>query len=152
MRNIRRKFSRPKAHWDSSRIEEERALLKEYGLRIKRELWKSQEILRNFRQRARQLTAVRNKAEEKALLDKLVKLGMLKKESTLDDVLALTVNDILNRRLQTIIFRKGIAKTPLQARQMIVHGHVMVGENRLNFPSALIEAEEEGKIKIIGGK
>ncbi len=152
MRNIRRKFSRPKAHWDSTRIAEEKELLKNYGLRVKRELWKSQEILRNFRQRARDLTAVENKAEEKALLEKLVKLGILKEGSTLDDVLALTVEDILGRRLQSIIHRKGIAKTALQARQMIVHGHVMINDSRLSYPSALITAEDENKIKVIGGK
>jgi small subunit ribosomal protein S4 len=152
MRNIRRKYQRPKAHWDSARIAEERAILREYGLRVKRELWNAQEILRSFRQRARDLIAVENKHEEKALLDKLVKLGILKKENTLDDVLALTVNDILDRRLQTMVFRKGIAKTPLQARQFIVHGHVLVDDKKTTFPSYLIPAEDESKIRISGGK
>ena len=151
MRNIRRKFARPKAHWDTTRIAEEKALLKDYGLRVKRELWSAEAILRNFRQRARDLIAVENKQEESALLDKLAKLGILKEGGTLDDVLALNVEDILNRRLQTIVFRKGIAKSPMQARQFIVHGHVFIGEKKASFPSHLIPAKEENKVRIHGG-
>jgi len=152
MKNIRRKYHRPKAHWDSVRIAEEKNLLKEYGLRLKRELWKSEAILRNFRQRARDLIAVENKEEEKALIDKLAKLGILKEGSNLDNVLALTIEDILNRRLQTIVFRKGIAKTPIQARQFIVHGHVLIGDKKASFPSHMISTMDENKVRIRGGK
>ena len=152
MRNIRRKFSRPKAHWDTTRIADERDLLKDYGLMTKRELWKSEAILRNFRQRARDLIAVENKTEERVLIEKLAKLGILKKDSTLDDVLALNVRDILNRRLQTIVFNKGIAKTPMQARQLIVHGHVLIDDEKTTFPSYMIPAESENKVKVHGGK
>ena len=151
MKNIRRKYERPKAHWDSTRIAEEKSLLKEYGLRTKKELWKTEAILRNFRQRTRELIAVEDKTEEKALIDKLVKLGILKKDSSLDDVLALNVKDILNRRLQTIVFSKGIAKTPIQARQFIVHGHVLIGEKKTTFPSYLIPVEFESRVKVHGG-
>jgi len=152
MRNIRRKYSRPKAHWDSVRIAEERNLLREYGLRVKRELWQAEAILRNFRQRARNLIAVENKAEEKELIDKLAKLGILKEGSNLDGVLALNVEDILSRRLQTVVFRKGIAKSPLQARQFIVHGHVFIGDKKASFPSHLIASKEENTVRIHGGK
>ncbi len=152
MKNIRRKYQRPKTPWDSTRIAEERNLLKEYGLRTKKELWKAQEILRNFRQRARDLIAVEDKESEKTLINKLVKMGMLKEGSTLDDILALDVKDILNRRLQTIVFRKGVAKTPMQARQFIVHGHILIGNKRASFPSHLISLEEENEIKFHGGK
>lgn len=152
MRNIRRKYKKPKAHWDSVRIADEKIILKDYGLRTKRELWRAEEMLRNFRQRARVLIAVENKTEEKALIDKLVKLGILKEGSNLDNVLALSVEDILNRRLQTIIFKKGIAKTLLQARQFIVHGHVLIGDKKASYPSHLIPAEHENKVNIHGGK
>ena len=152
MKNIRRKYERPKAHWDSVRIAEEKILLRDYGLKTKRELWKTEAILRNFRQRARDLIAVENKTEEKALIDKLVKLGILKKDSGLDDVLAMNVKDILNRRLQTIVFSKGIAKTSMQARQFIVHGHVLIGDEKASFPSHLIPVEHENRIKVHGGR
>jgi small subunit ribosomal protein S4 len=152
MRNIRRKFQRPSARWDMNRIEEEKIILRDYGLRTKRELWRAQATLRDFRQRARNLNAVKNKADEKILLEKLVRLGILKEGKGLDDVLALTVSDVLNRRLQSIVHRKGIAKTPLQSRQLIVHRHVMVDGKVTTFPSYLIPSDLEGKISIIGGK
>lgn len=152
MRNIRKKFNRPMARWDLTRIEEERALLNDYGLRTKKELWRAQAILRDFRERARKLNAVTNKADEKVLLERLARLGILKEGKGLDDVLALGVSDILNRRLQSIIFRKGAAKTPLQARQMIVHRRVMVDGKITTFPSYLIPSDIEGKITIHGGK
>ncbi|RLJ07213.1 MAG: 30S ribosomal protein S4 [Candidatus Aenigmatarchaeota archaeon] len=146
MRRIRKTFSRPKRRWDKKAIEEERKLMKEYGLRRKKELWKAKEILRRFRQRARELIAVKDKEKEKALLEKLVKLGLLKPGQGLDDILALTVKDILERRLQTRVFRKGLANTPKQARQFIVHGHIYVDGRRTNIPSYLVPISEEEKI------
>ncbi len=149
MRRLRNKFKRPKAPWYLPRIEEERKIMKEYGLRRKREIWSAQEILRKFRRRARELNAVQNKAEEKILLDKLKRLGLLGGDATLDDVLALTVYDILDRRLQTILFKKALVNTPLEARQKIVHGHVLVNGRKVKFPSYLVKADEENTIELL---
>ncbi len=66
----------------------------------------------------------------------------------LDDVLALTVNDVLERRLQTLIFKKGHAKSINQARQVIVHGHVSVDKRKVVFPSYLVPLEEEKRISV----
>lgn len=148
MRRIRKKFKRPRVPWDSATIEEQKGVLREYGLRRKKEIWIAQEMLRNFRRRARELIAERDEEKTEALLDKLVKLGLLKKGQGLDDVLALTVNNILDRRLQTVVFRKGTAGTVKQARQHITHGHVAIGGRRTAFPSYIVQADEESKITL----
>jgi small subunit ribosomal protein S4 len=152
MRRIRNKFKKPKRPWDAAQIAENKGLIKEYGLRRKKEIYIAQEILRNFRRRARDLTAIKDKEKEKMLLDKLVKFNLLNKEMGLDDVLALTVNDVLERRLQTIVFRKGLAKTASQARQFIVHGRINVDGRKTVFPSYLVNTGEESKISIIGAR
>ncbi len=148
MRRLRRKYKRPKAPWYLPRIEEERKLLKKYGLRRKKEIWTAQEILRNFRRRARELNAVQNKEEEKILISKLSMLGMLPAEASLDDVLALGIESVLDRRLQTIVFKRRMASTPMEARQKIVHGHIKVNGRRIKYPSYLVKVDEERTIEL----
>lgn len=146
MRKIRKTYSRPRKPWDKARIEEEKKIMKKYGLRRKREIWRATALLRKFRQRARNLAAVKNEEEEKRLLERLYRLGLLDKGATLNDVLGLTVEDILERRLQTIVFKKGLANTIKQARQYIVHGHIGVEGRRIKYPSFLVTRELEDKI------
>ena len=155
MRKIRKKTKRPRIPWDQVQIEAEKKLLNDYGLRKKREIRSSESILRNFRRRARDLIAVKNPEEEKILLERLNKLGIITKErATVDDVLGLDVRNLLDRRLQTIIFRKELAPSIKAARQRIVHGHVMVGDKRVRFPSYMVPVEKEKHIKLAerGGK
>jgi small subunit ribosomal protein S4 len=151
MRRIRKKFKRPKKPWDSSRIAEEKKLMKTYGLRNKRELWRAHEILRQFRRRARELIAVEDPGKHKALIDRLVKLGMLSKEAGLDDVLALEITGILDRRLQTMVSKRRLSDSPLHARQLITHGHVFIGGRKARFPSYIVPSEEESRIFIRSG-
>jgi small subunit ribosomal protein S4 len=146
MRKIRKTYSRPRKPWDKARIEEEEKIMKKYGLRRKREIWRAAALLRKFRQRARNLAAVKNEEEEKRLLERLYRLGLLDKGDTLNDVLGLTVEDILERRLQTVVFKKGLANTIKQARQYIVHGHIGVEGRRVKYPSFLVMRELEDKI------
>jgi len=149
----RAKFERPSHPWEAERIKAENELLKKYGLKNKKELWRSQYVLRRFRQRARELQArVRQKdqqavKEREQLLRRLGRLGLLPVEgTTLDDVLALDVEAILSRRLQTLTFLKGLAFTPRQARQFIVHGHVSVGGRRVTIPGILVTRTDENVI------
>jgi small subunit ribosomal protein S4 len=125
---------------------EESRLLGVYGLRNKRELWKAITIIRHFRHRARALLAapleVRER-EEKVLIRRLVELGLLNEGARLDDVLSLRVEDLLERRLQTIVFKKGLAKSIHEARQLIVHGHIAVGERRVRSPGYIVSRSEE---------
>lgn len=150
MRRIRKTFKRPKKAWDLSRIKEEKIIVSRYGLRRKRELWKAEEILRNFRRRARNLIAAQDKEKEKVLIDKLISMGLLSnvKGAGLDDVLALSVNDVLERRLQTVLFKKGKSDSVSHARQMIVHGHVSIDGKRMKFPSYMVPKEKEHKITV----
>jgi small subunit ribosomal protein S4 len=151
MRRLRRKFKKPKTPWDSGRIEEDARLLREFGLKRKREIWRAEAIVREFRRRARNLIAVKDEGKTKILLDKMVGLGLLERGQGLDQVLSLGVKDILNRRLQTLVFRKGFASTIKEARQNIAHGHVYVEGRAAKFSSYIVPVDKENTIKITGG-
>jgi len=149
MKRSRKKYEKPKRPWDKVRIEKEKEILKKFGLRRKRELWRAEAILRKYRRMARDLAARKDKEKEKILIDKLKKIGVLKEGATLDDVLALTVEDILERRLQTIVYRKGLANSVKHARQLIVHGHVKINGKKINYPSYIVPKAEENKIEVV---
>lgn len=151
MRKLKNRFKRPRMVWDSVLIESDKTILKDYGLRRKREIWAAQETLRRFRQRARELNATQDKVKERILLDKLIKLGLVQANSHLDDVLSLTLNNMLDRRLQTIVFKKGLASTMREARQFITHGHVTIGGKKVTVPSYLVTADEEKEVKFFVG-
>jgi small subunit ribosomal protein S4 len=150
---LRRLYDTPKHPWEATRMEEERKFLVKYGLKNKREFWKAQSVLRGFRRQARDLQARLRAGEEQAkretdgLLGRLTRAGILASGSpTLDDVLALGVDDILSRRYEWIVFRRGLAPTAKGARQLIVHGHLSIGEHRVTRPGYLVPAAEEGMI------
>jgi small subunit ribosomal protein S4 len=145
MRRQRKTFSRPTKRWDKSRIDSEIRLLRDYGLKNKRELWKAKDLITKFRSRARKLFG--DDAGKEELFAKLHKMGIFKKEATLDDVLGLTVESILERRLQTLVLRKGMASTPAQARQLIAHRHVMLGGRVVDVPGYLVTVSEEKTIE-----
>lgn len=90
--------------------------------------------------------------EERKLLDSLVKRGLVGESATLDDILSLTVEDMLSRRLQTMVFKKGLAVSPLHARQLVVHGHVMVGDRLVRVPGYIVRREEEASLRLVGMK
>ena len=150
---LRRLYDRPKHPWEAGRMDEERKLLAKYGLVNKRELWKAQSVLRGFRRQARDLQARLRAGEPQAkretdlLLGRLTRLGVLPVGTpTLDDVLALSVEDVLGRRFEWIVARKGLAPTPLGARQLIVHGHLSIGAHKVTRPGYLVLAAEEVQI------
>lgn len=152
MRKIKKKFKKPLRPWDKERIEEERKLMKKFGLKRKREIYKARSIIRTYRQRARTIQAKSDKEGEKILIEKLYKMGILKsKDSTLDAVLGLTIEDLLERRLQSIVFKMGLANTPLHARQLITHGKIAINDRRVIFPSYLVPVGMEKEIKYYGG-
>ncbi|MEM2104846.1 MAG: 30S ribosomal protein S4 [Candidatus Bathyarchaeia archaeon] len=145
----KKKYATPRFPWRADVLQEELKLLGQYGLRNKHELWRHETMLSKFRGIARSLIGKapeeRRRMEEE-LLTRLKKLGVLDETAVLDDVLDLTVEDILERRLQTIVFRKGLAKTIHQARQLITHGHIAIGERRVTVPSYIVTREDEEKI------
>ncbi len=148
MKKHRKKYEKPKKPYDKIRIERERELLSKYGLRRKREIWRAEAILRNLRRRARDILARKDPEKERELLEKVVKMGLLEDNPTLEDVLGLTVENILERRLQTLVYRLGLARTPKQARQFIVHGHVELDGRRVVWPGMLVPAGAESKLRL----
>ena len=150
----RRKFEAPSHPWEGERMKIEGELVKKYGLKNKRELWKAQSLLRRFRQRSRILQAQRRFKDEQSeketeeLLAKLGRLGILPFEgATLDDVLALDIEAILSRRLQTIAYVKGLGHTTNHSRQLIVHGHIAINGRKVTIPGYLVKRVEEGQIE-----
>ena len=151
----RKQFQRPRKSFQKERIEKERDLKKVYGLKNKRELFRAETIVRSKRATARKLLALpleMRLKREKELLDSLKLIGVLNASPTLEDVLVLTTEALLERRLQTIVWRKGLANTPKQARQFIVHGHISVDGKKLDKPSYLVLASEESKISWHGNE
>lgn len=149
IKKVRRKYTGPSHPWQRDRIDREKLILKEYGFKNHTEIWKMISKLKNFKTQVKELATkspTQRVLEEKQLLDKLVRLGLLNKDSTKEKVLDLTNEDIFNRRLQTIVFKKGLARTTKQARQLIVHGHIFVNGKKLNAPSYLVLREEENSI------
>jgi small subunit ribosomal protein S4 len=151
-RRISKKYSTPKHPWRAERIEEERGIGRKYGLKNKKEIWKAHANLRDVRGQARKLLAARtaqSEVEKAQLMARLLRLGLLKPDMGIDDILALRTTDFLDRRLQTIVHKLNFSSTIKQARQFITHGHVTINGKRVTSPSYVVRAEEESKIKLI---
>lgn len=152
-RKTKKKFERPKHPWKSDRIDSERELKKQYGLRNNKEIWRMKSILRKKRKNARELLALpleQRLKREKELMESMHSLGFLEKEATLDDVLSLNTEAVMERRLQTLVTRQGLANTALQARQFITHGHIAIEGERITSPSYLVRRKEEKSISYYG--
>ena len=148
----RKKFSKPSHPWQKDRIDAEKILLKHYGLRRKNEIWKANSMLQNFLNRAKTIIGKRtaqSQVEKKQLLDRLHVLGLLQKDSKIEDVLNLTLKNFMERRLQTLVFRKQLANSVMQSRQFITHEHIIVGKRKVTSPSYLVSTNEETQIKLV---
>ena len=153
-RRPRKKWEGPRHPWIKERLLRENQLVGKYGLRNKRELWKAETLARKLRHRARNLLALpeEERAEaERVLLEKLYHMGLVDKNAILDDILGITAEHVLERRLQTIVYKKGLAKTIYQARQLIVHGHIAIGGRRVTSPGYLVSREEEDLVDYAPG-
>ncbi|MGQ9565907.1 MAG: 30S ribosomal protein S4 [Candidatus Bathyarchaeales archaeon] len=144
-----KKYETPRFPWRTDTLQAELKLLGEYGLRNKHELWRHRTMLSRFRGIARSLLGMPQEQREileKQLLTRLNRLGILSETAVLDDVLDLEIENILERRLQTLVHRKGLAKSIYQARQLITHGHIAIDKKRVRAPSYLVLKDEEAKI------
>ncbi len=142
----RAKYSTPMHPWQKTRIEEEKLLSEEYGLKNKLEIWKMNSKLKNFKAQVKHIIAAsstQSEKEEAQLLKKLRSLGLIAETAGLDEVLGLMTKDIMERRLQTRVYKKGLAKSVAQARQFISHRHIMINGKRITSPSYLVSKEEE---------
>ncbi|MFZ8811502.1 MAG: 30S ribosomal protein S4 [Pyrobaculum sp.] len=143
---------KPKKIWNKQLLLEELQLVGEYGLRNKKELWLARSHLKRITRRARSLLSMT--AEERAPLEmpfkeRLYKMGFIEDPNVpLDRILSLDVRAVLERRLQTMVYRMGLAKSIHHARQLIVHGHVLVAGRRMTSPGFLVPRELEDKISL----
>ncbi len=145
MKRKHKTYSRPKRPFDKARIEEEAQIKEDYGLKNKIEIWKADSQITSIREKAKKLIPA-GPEKQKVLFDRLKKMGL--KSDTLTDVLSLDKKDYLNRRLQTIVFKKRLAKSPKHARQLIVHKKVLVNGRAINSPSYTVPIELEEKISL----
>ncbi len=145
----RRVWRKPKRPLNYELKMEELKTVGTFGLRTKRELWKTNTELSRIRHQARSLLALRQEVREEKepiLMKSLTRIGLVSSDATLDDVLNLNVNDLLARRLQTIVSKKLGFKTPYQARQAVIHGHIMIGNRKIDIPSYTVTVGEEDGI------
>jgi len=106
-------------------------------------------ILKNFTRQAKNLVTIKNPQVEKErnqLLTKLHSLSLLGEDAKIEDVLSLTLKDVMERRLQTLVYRKNMAGSLKQSRQFIVHEHIALGDKTITAPSYLVHLEEENSI------
>lgn len=145
----RKKYSGPTHPWQAERLEREAELVKEYGLQNKKELWKMESLLRSFKRQTKLLISRTNKqseTESNLLIQKLYKLGLIESSAKIENILDLDIKNILNRRLQTLVFKKGLSRTICQARQFVVHEHIFVADKKIDVPSYIVKRNEEEKV------
>lgn len=148
----RKKYQTPRFSWSKPTLDAELRLLGEYGLRNKKELRRHHMLLTKYRTLARQLlanTQADRMVLEKQILDKLISMKIVPEGSNLDNILDLSIGSVLERRLQTLVFRKGMARTPQQSRQLIKHGHITIDGKKVTSPSYLVNAVDEETIRCL---
>ena len=128
--------------------------LKKTSLKNKKEVWKANTFIKRLKDRSKLLSRTdtpQAQKEAKEMLTKLTRLGILSSNGELSDVLSLETESALERRLQTVVFKKGFARSVGQARQMIVHGHIAVNGKKITFPSYYTTLEEASTIEYTKG-
>jgi len=149
-------YETPRHPWQEARMAAEVQLVKAYGLRNKKEVWKAASMLRMYRSEARNLLAQEGgleghlKTQSEEILSKLIRYGILKSESNIDDILSLKTENILERRLQTQVLRLGLSRTVVQARQFITHGHIAINGRKATIPGMLVSKEDEMHVGYYG--
>ena len=148
-----KRYTTPKRPYDKDALMEELRLLGAYGLRNKRELWRHRTELSHIRRMAREKLSMDpvDRAEgEREMIKKLQARGLVDEKATLEDVLTLRIEDLMGRRLQTVVHRRGMAKSLFQARQLITHGHVSIGGRKVRAPSYMVTLEDDAQLEYAG--
>ena len=152
----RKQYSGPRNPWDKRQADVDLNLIGVYGLRNKTELWKLQTKLSEIRKRVRDIISTKiisektneNLLEETNFLNSLKNRGLISADATIDDVLSLSLEDLLERRLQTIVWKKGLTVSPYQSRQIITHGHIAINDKIVTIPSYQVKKDEINNIVI----
>ncbi|HLC79011.1 MAG TPA: 30S ribosomal protein S4 [archaeon] len=148
-RKKRKQYEIPRKHWDKALLEKERKVVDFYGLKNKRELRKIETWLKYKKQNAKGLLALsleKRMQRQSELMSGLRRIGLISATATLDDVLGLKIEEFLEKRLQTLVLRKGFANTTKQARQFVVHGHIAIAGKRVSTPSYVVPVSEASQI------
>lgn len=148
-RKNRKTYQTPRHPWRKEQLEEELRLLGEYGLRNKRELRRHETQLSEIRGIARTLlgsTEEQRGQLEQQYLKRMSRLGILPETASVDNILDLNVKDLMERRLQTLVYRTGLARTIHQARQFVSHGHIGIGGEIVTVPGYAVRKDEESRI------
>lgn len=133
--------------WNKERIDEEHRLQDNYGLKNLRELWRAKSELRRIRGNVRRvLSTAASEEVGRQIIARLARYSIVRQDSTLDDLLIINVNSLLERRLQTIVMKKGLARTMPQARQLVTHGYVAINGKRVTAPGYMVNGAEENTI------
>ncbi len=156
-RRTRKNYAKPRILWNEEMLAEDKQISKEYSTRNKKEIWKMAAFLANIKDQAKSITSRLGTArkeqalrEQEQLIAKIQRYGLIRKdEVTLSDLLSLGIRDVMDRRLQTLVFKKQLARTVSQARQFVVHGHIRVGGKKVTSPSYMVPVSEEDSIEFV---
>tara|TARA_Y100000310_G_C20694493_1_gene824582 strand:+ start:3039 stop:3761 length:723 start_codon:yes stop_codon:yes gene_type:complete len=145
----RKKYETPNHPWEKERIEEEKQVSKDFGLRNKKEIWKMQSNLKNITAQIKRLMGLpveQSEVLKNKLHKKLVHLGLIETATPIEEAMDLSLQDVMNRRLQSLVVKKGLARSMNQSRQFITHEHIMIGGKKVTAPSYLVPIDEESTI------
>lgn len=148
-RKPKKAFATPRHPWRKDQLEEELHLVGDYGLRNKKELRRHETDLSQIRGIARTLLGEEEEQRahlERQYLTSLSRRGILPESAAVDNILDLNVKDLMERRLQTIVYRSGLAKSIHQARQFVIHGHISVAGDIVTVPSYVVHRDQESRI------
>ncbi len=144
----RKKYEKPFIPWDERRIENDKSIMEDYGMKRKEEILKMESFLRELRRRARDAAAGTTEKEKEELLKKCRKIGLIGEDDDIGQILRIQLRDVLEKRLQTIVSKIDGVGSVDQARQLVVHGHVKVGNRTMHSPSFLVPKKLEDKISV----
>lgn len=147
VKKLKQTYETPNEGWNEERMEREGSLMEDYGLKNKKELYKAQSQLRSFRRQARKLVAEGDEEAEQEVIERVNALGLIRENAGLEALLTLNVTDLLDRRIQSAVERKGYADTPKHARQLVVHGHIYINGEKVDAPGYILTQEEENQLE-----